>query len=131
MTLIIIYLYAYAMNYPDQWTICKLQIVTNAFMVLLSFLWGMYFDILARMCTFWLIFKRWSSQFLTILNNTCDYWADPSPKFIWRTLLDLVKRWDILLLDFKDLFWNDVKNVKASFSSLLNTRSIVAPQEKG
>ena len=35
------------------------------------------------------------------------------------TLSDLLKRWDFLLLAFKYLFWNNVKTVKTSFSSLL------------
>ena len=39
---------------------------TNAFMILLSFFWGMYLDILAKACkfwlTFWTTFKRWFSN---------------------------------------------------------------------
>ena len=34
----------------------NMQIVTNTFMVLLKFFQGVYFDILARMCIFRLIF---------------------------------------------------------------------------
>ena len=39
---------------------------TNAFMIILSFFWGMYSDILSNSChfwlTFWTIFKRWFSN---------------------------------------------------------------------
>ena len=44
---------------------------------------------------------------------------------------DLVKILDFLLLVFKYLFWNDVRTVTSSFSSLINTRSIFALQVKG
>ena len=44
----------------------NMQIMANAFMVILRFFWVMYFDILARVCIFCLIFstifKRWSSN---------------------------------------------------------------------
>ena len=48
-----------------------------------------------------------------------------------QQLSDLVKRLYFLILALKYLFYNDVKTVTASFSSLLNTRYIFAPQVKG
>ena len=97
----------------------NLKIVNYAFMVILSFFWGMYFDILARMLIFWFIFWRiskiWSSNghlWSISRPNNSSYLRLPSwpPTFICRTLSDLVERWDFLLLGFKYLFWNDGKS---------------------
>ena len=94
------------------------------------------FDILSKMCIFWLIFwtmfKKWSSNVhlcaINVSNNSSYLrllsWS--SPTFICRTLSDLLKIRDFLLLAFKYLFWNNVKTVKMSFSNLLNTRPIFA-----
>ena len=126
--------------YYDLWFIClhelsrlvdNMKIVANAFMVLLSFFWGIYVNIFARMGIFWLIFwtmfKRWSLIIHLLSIATTELIP---PTFVCRTFSDLVKRWDFLLLAFKYLFWNDVKTVTASSSSLLNTRSILLHKQK-
>ena len=112
----------------------NIQIVTNAFMVLLSFFCGMDFDVIARMCIFWLIFwtifKRgcWNVYLWpkSIPNNSSymRLLSWPLPTSICKKLWGLVKGQGFLLFTFKYLFWNNLKTVNASFSSLLNTRSI-------
>ena len=123
----------YDLSVCYEWSrwVDNLKIVNYAFMVILIFFWGMYFDILARMLIFWFIFwrisKRWSSNGHLWSTSRPTSWP---PTFICRTLSDHGERWDFLLLGFKYLFWNDGKTVKASFSSLLDTKSIFAPQVK-
>lgn len=46
----------YDLCYKLSRLVDNVQIVTNAIMVILSFLGGLYFDIFASMYIFWLIF---------------------------------------------------------------------------
>ena len=74
------------------------------------------------------MFKKWSSNVhlcaINVSNNSSYLrllsWS--SPTFICRTLSDLLKIRDFLLLAFKYLFWNDVKTVKMSFSNFKFTQ---------
>ena len=58
--------YDLSVCYELSRSVNNIQIMNNAFMVILSFFWVMHFDILARVCIFCLIFstifKKWSSN---------------------------------------------------------------------
>ena len=75
------------------------------------------------------VFMIYKSILQFIILATTDLTVIRRPAIsICKIFLDLVKRLGFLLLAFRHLFWNDVKTVKESFSSVLNTESIFLPQ---